>query len=106
VPQRAHLSHQLPFAFDKASFAFSAGLVLTGIGFVLGSIQSHLPPIQHPRFLAEPQHLYKQACQGSQVASEIADPTVLMLLIVGENPVGNVFPAVFSILLELHLPTQ
>jgi len=70
------------------------GFVLRGIGLNLGAVQLHMAQAHHPRLMAQPQDLHKQALEGIEVAAPVlADPAVVRLLVTGQHPEGQVLVA-------------
>ncbi len=63
-------------------------------GTNLGAIQCQLAQAHQRSFPVEPQHLNEHPGQARQVmATEVADPAEVGLLVGGEHPEGGVFPA-------------
>ena len=70
------------------------GLELAGIGFHLGAIQRELSQAHKPRSLAQHDPLNEQTGQSTQVTpAKVGDPSVVRLLIDGQNAEGGDFPA-------------
>jgi hypothetical protein len=79
-----HLSLQLPLGPEHQLVAH--GLVLVGVGAEFGAIQRHISRVHQTCFLADLEHLEKQANQGIEVtAAEAADAAMVVLLIARQH---------------------
>ena len=58
------LSYVRPFLTHAS---LTHGMMLGGVGLQLGAVLGHMPQLDQPGLLPQPQHLHKQVAQGSQM---------------------------------------
>jgi hypothetical protein len=68
--------------------------VLAGIGLHLGSVEGYMTQAHHPRELTQPQNLNEKTFQSIKAAAaKLADGAVVLLLVTGQHPEGQVLIA-------------
>lgn len=68
--------------------------MLAGIGLHLGSVEGYMTQAHHPRELTQPQNLNEKTFQSIKAAAaKLADGAVVLLLVTGQHPEGQVLIA-------------